>query len=1009
MSAPPPPPPSKGGPPPPPDGAGRARGRAMPPGPPGPPTSRPAGPGQPPIRPGPPGPRPGMPQRPGMPPRPMGPPQSIGRAGPPSGPPQAIGRAGPPQAVGRAGPSGPPSAAGRAMPVSRPGPTPPGRGTPGAPSISPADSQPGGPPGAPSRPGSGGPVPIGRAVYRGEPRATVATPGTGIETSVSELSLSTHGSGAGSGGTTGAGTTGTPQPSVANGAANGTSLGRGATRGFRLPSRIKALEFTRPQGQEWQGKKGTSGTAFKCKANYYRVNTQKEWNLLQYRVDVSPDLDDLKRKKFLVNQHRESKLGAYIFDGTVLFTHQRFTTDGSNVELVSKDKEDVIYKVTISLVGELTPYDHYFLQFFNILLKKCFQELKLEEMNRNYFDPKAKVELPEWKLELWPGYITTMRQHEHNVLLCCETTSKIIRTDTVYDQLKAGARDRDRVTKVLLGAIVLTRYNNKTYRIDEIAWDKKPTDTFPKKDGSEISYLQYYKERYQAPIKDANQPLIMSMPKRSERRAGQEGPVYLVPELCYMTGLSDEQRANFKLMKALGDHTRQAPEPRMTTLMKFSKRMHDTKGITDEFARWKLSLEQNLEEFQARTLAPEQILNGKAPVSYQLENADWGSAFRNFKLFNSAGGCKKWILICAERDVQESREFAKATIKSAIGMGYPMADPKECPPLKNNRTIDYLEIVKKAADMQPQLIMIVIPNNKGDVYHAIKKYLCVDCPVPSQVITATLLKKGKGMMSVATKVAIQIAAKLGAEPWGVKIPMKNTMVVGYDSYHDSSQKGLAVGAVVATMNSDLTRFSSSTTLHRNNDELISQMKACFTNAIVRYKKANGQALPQRILVYRDGLGEGQLDYALNTEIVSMQEVMRMQGLDNVQFAYIIVSKRINARFFQMTGNRAMNPPSGSVVDDVVTLPERHDFFLVSQSVRQGTVNPTSYNIIKNTTQLKPDHIQLLTYKLCHLYYNWPGTVRVPAVCQYAHKLAFLVGSSIHKRPSTELEELLYYL
>ena len=40
--------------------------------------------------------------------------------------------------------------------------------------------------------------------------------------------------------------------------------------------------------------------------------------------------------------------------------------------------------------------------------------------------------------------------------------------------------------------------------------------------------------------------------------------------------------------------------------------------------------------------------------------------------------------------------------------------------------------------------------------------------------------------------------------------------------------------------------------------------------------------------------------------------------------------------------------------------------------------------------------QKLTYKLCHLYYNWPGTVRVPMVCQYAHKLAYLVGTSIHR-------------
>ena len=102
-----------------------------------------------------------------------------------------------------------------------------------------------------------------------------------------------------------------------------------------------------------------------------------------------------------------------------------------------------------------------------------------------------------------------------------------------------------------------------------------------------------------------------------------------------------------------------------------------------------------------------------------------------------------------------------------------------------------------------------------------------------------------------------------------------------------------------------------------------------------------------------------------------------------------------------------NPPSGTVVDSDVTLPERfalfdklcrmmdflfrYDFFLVSQSVNQGTVNPTSYNVVKDTSGLLPKHIQALTYKLTHLYYNWPGTVRVPAPCQYAHKLAFLVS------------------
>ena len=70
------------------------------------------------------------------------------------------------------------------------------------------------------------------------------------------------------------------------------------------------------------------------------------------------------------------------------------------------------------------------------------------------------------------------------------------------------------------------------------------------------------------------------------------------------------------------------------------------------------------------------------------------------------------------------------------------------------------------------------------------------------------------------------------------------------------------------------------------------------------------------------------------------------------------------RFFtNPRGGQPDNPPPGTLIDDVVTLPERHDFFLISQSVRQGTVNPTSYNIIYNESGLSPDILQRLTYKV----------------------------------------------
>ena len=58
--------------------------------------------------------------------------------------------------------------------------------------------------------------------------------------------------------------------------------------------------------------------------------------------------------------------------------------------------------------------------------------------------------------------------------------------------------------------------------------------------------------------------------------------------------------------------------------------------------------------------------------------------------------------------------------------------------------------------------------------------------------------------------------------------------------------------------------------------------------------------------------------------------------------------------------------------------EREDLFVV---LFQGTVIPTHYVVIHDTANMKTDHVQQLTYKMCHLYYNWPGTIRVPAPCQ----------------------------
>jgi len=746
-------------------------------------------------------------------------------------------------------------------------------------------------------------------------------------------------------------------------------------------------------------------------SNYFPLVKRPEWTLLQYRVDFKPDEDRTFERKKLLKQH-SSTLKKYIFDGTVMYTPEKYSAGGEPFSLTSKAEDGTMFEITIRRVGELTAKDNLYLQFFNIMVRKVMEDLDLQLVGRDYYDKKAAITLKDWKLELWPGYMTSMRQHEKDVMLCCEVSTKILRTDTVMDQLMScvrGQGGKQMAQKLLLGAIVMTKYNNKTYRIDDILWDKSPSDTFPGRDGTQMSYVKYYKDRYGITIRDPKQPLIVSMPKKSEIRRGFDGPVHLIPELSFMTGLSDDQRANFKLMKDVGVYTRQPPPERFKTLMKFSTRVQQSAKIVGEMREWGIKISPNLVKFPARTLEPEKIKQreGQRDLSYSMDNADWGNQFRNFKMFNGGPGCHKWLLVHSGREAQEARDFSDMVVKASAGMGFQMRPP--IPLLvPDPRTAAFVEKVNEAADKNPQMVMIVVPNNKGDTYHAIKKVLLVDRPIPSQVITGTLLKKGKGLMSVATKVALQMAAKLGAEPWGVAMPVKDTMVIGYDSYHDSNQRGMAVGAVVATLNQTMTKFSSSCTMHRNDEEMLSQMKVCVTNAVRKYQAYNG-FYPSRVVVYRDGVGEGQIPYVKEIEIAAIKSVFKENGFDPM-FAFIVVSKRINSRFFQMdNGGPPNNPPSGSVIDDVVTQPERYDFFLVSQSVRQGTVNPTSYNIIENNTQFKPEHFQKLTYKLCHLYYNWPGTVRVPCVCQYAHKLAYLIGTSVHRKPNAALDELLYFL
>jgi len=767
---------------------------------------------------------------------------------------------------------------------------------------------------------------------------------------------------------------------------------------------------TRNDGQV---KEGTAGQKCSIVSNFFKVKKLPVFTgLFQYNVSFDPDIQSNKLKSALLHDLDDILGTTRCFDGMTMFLPKKLEEPTTTKTVTTRQGNDITIKIMFTnAVPENSPS---VVQLMNILFRKQLRAMDMQLVGRNYYHPDRKIDIKAHKMQVWPGISTSILQYESDVMLCADVAHKVLRMQTVLEFLyeiyntcnnKQGFYDIAK--KKLLGEIILTRYNNKTYRIDDIDWEKHPTDSFQKADGSSITFKEYYETVYEKKVNDLKQPLLISRPKEKDRKRGMDGPILLLPEFCVITGLSDEIRANFGIMKDLAQHTRISPAARAQNLTQFMSDLHANPKAQAELQQWNMEFERQLLKMTGRCLGAEKMFQKDAVFSYKIQDADWSKETRGKALITTVN-LQNWVLLHTQRDQQVAQGFVQ-TLKRVCGpMGMNVAEPTVCR-LNDDQARTYFNSLNDQITEQVQMVVCIVPNNRKDRYDAIKKLCCVEKPVPSQVVVARTIQKPQMLMSVCTKIGIQLNCKLGGEVWAVDIPLKKLMVVGFDVYHDSLTKGKSIGGFVASTNKHLTRYYSRTTSQTIHQEIADQLKVCMISSLKKYHEIN-QCLPDPVIVYRDGVGDGQIKQVYDHEVPQFKEAFaQVEPNYNPKFAMIIVKKRVSTRLFLEERNQFGNPPPGTLVDSVVTRPEWFDFFLVSQSVRQGTVTPTHYNVINDSSGFKADHFQRLTYKLCHLYYNWPGTIRVPAPCQYAHKLAFLVGQSIHTEPDASLADRLYYL
>jgi aubergine-like protein len=323
----------------------------------------------------------------------------------------------------------------------------------------------------------------------------------------------------------------------------------------------------------------TAGQQIQILTNYFPfIHNSKSFNdFNKYAILIEPELPGdsvrLRSKIWRAARPEISKsLTHTIFNNNTCYSKVLFTEQIS----VKVSVEECEYTVIVKWANKVEEKSEEALSLYKKFFGALVRKVDLVQIRRNFFqrDRAQKVE----NIEVWQGFSPTVNLTSIGILLNISVVHKVLRPDTAFDALSRIAQGKqsngnylaDEYSKAFAGAVMLTRYNNdKTYIVDHVAMDKSPSDTFASgKDGQQKSYLEYYKEKYNKEIRNPRQPLFAVKDKR------KGDFIYLVPELCFMTGLTDEMRSNFNVMKRLAEISSGNPEGKL----------NDCKGLIRQFS-----------------------------------------------------------------------------------------------------------------------------------------------------------------------------------------------------------------------------------------------------------------------------------------------------------------------------------------------------------------------------------------------------------------------------------------
>jgi len=94
-----------------------------------------------------------------------------------------------------------------------------------------------------------------------------------------------------------------------------------------------------------------------------------------------------------------------------------------------------------------------------------------------------------------------------------------------------------------------------------------------------------------------------------------------------------------------------------------------------------------------------------------------------------------------------------------------------------------------------------------------------------------------------------------------------------------------------------------------------------SGALKAFERMNGGTKPTKVIVYRDGVSEGQTQALLEGEVSQIKSAL----LPDCRLVYVVVNKRVDAKFFSVKGGNFDGCQEGVCVDSTVTKKGAYDY------------------------------------------------------------------------------------